>query len=174
MRRRTVNSPAKKNQKPKHIPVQSFEDFSKNDIHKLADDLLTWYDAEPDEPLLRTFFNSRNISNETVRQMYQSDEYFAAVYDVAMAKQEERIVKWGLKTKNAMPIFLLKALHRYSDNPQPEDDSTVNLIDNFPSEEETEQARAALKDDRMRDAMLDILRQEEREKLFRKPQEGKK
>ncbi len=160
---------------PKRLPALSIEDFEQDDLHRLADDLLKWFDENEDEPVLRAFFAHRNISNNLVKQMIDANEYFAAVYEIALAKQESRIVKWGLKSKNAMPIFLLKALHGYSDNPKPEDDdSDVFLVNNFPSDEEMEQAREALKDERQRDAMLLILQEEEREKQFKKRQEGGK
>lgn len=172
MRRRRVNSQHKQ---PKRLPALSIDDFKMDDIHRLADDLLKWFDDNEDEPVLRAFFAERNISNSLVKQMIGANEYFAAVYEIALAKQESRIIHWGLKSKNAMPIFLLKALHGYSENPQPaDDDEVIGIIDNFPSDEEMEQARAALKDDRVRDSMLDILRQEEREKQFQIRQDGKK
>jgi len=160
---------------PKRLPALSIEDFEQDDLHRLADDLLKWFDENEDEPVLRAFFAHRNISNNLVKQMIDANEYFAAVYEIALAKQESRIIKWGLKSKNAMPIFLLKALHGYSENPQPaDDDEVIGIIDNFPSDEEMEQAREALKDERQRDAMLMILQEEEREKQFKKRQEGGK
>ncbi len=159
---------------PKRLPALSIEDFEQDDLHRLADDLLKWFDENEDEPVLRAFFAHRNISNNLVKQMIDANEYFAAVYEIALAKQESRIIKWGLKSKNAMPIFLLKALHGYSDNPQPEEIDDHILVNNFPSDEEMEQAREALKDDRQRDAMLMILQAEEREKQFKKHQEGGK
>lgn len=172
MRRRRVNSRSKQ---PKRLPMLSIDDFKPDDIHRLADDLLKWFDDNEDEPVLRAFFAERNISNNLVKEMINSNEYFAAVYEIALAKQESRIIHWGLKSKNAMPIFLLKALHGYSENPQPADDETVDILfNNFPTDEEMEQAREALKDERQRDAMLEILRQEEREKQFNIRQEGKK
>lgn len=171
MRRRTVKP---KTKQPERLPMLSIDDFSTDDIHRLADDMIAWFDANEDEPVVRAFFADRNISNILVRQMINANEYFSACYEIALAKQESRIIHWGLKSKNAMPIFLLKALHGYSDNPPPENEDDHILFDNFPTDEETAAARAALKDDRIRGEMLEIVRQEERDKHFRKYEDGKK
>lgn len=144
--------------------------FSPVEIKALADDLLEWMDADAENLWVKSFFNERRIKRETIAKLRDKSEYFAALYEIALDKQEERILLKGLqnKTSAAVCIFMLKAQHRWSETPPPAEEDEHELIVNWPSDEETAEAKELLKDQRIRDEMVNILRQEEREKRFGK------
>lgn len=142
--------------------------FSPVEIKALADDLLEWMDADAENLWVKSFFNERRIKRETIAKLRDKSEYFAALYEIALDKQEERILLKGLqnKTSAAVCIFMLKAQHRWSETPPPADEADVELLVNWPDEGEMAEAAEMLKDERLRDAMLLILKKEETERRF--------
>lgn len=142
--------------------------FSPVEIKALADDLLEWMDADAENLWVKSFFNERRIKRETIAKLRDKSEYFAALYEIALDKQEERILMKGLnnKTSAAVCIFMLKAQHRWSETPPPADEADVELLVNWPDEGEMAEAAEMLKDERLRDAMLLILKKEETERRF--------
>lgn len=142
--------------------------FSPVEIKALADDLLEWMDADAENLWVKSFFNERRIKRETIAKLRDKSEYFAALYEIALDKQEERILLKGLqnKTSAAVCIFMLKAQHRWSETPPPADEADVELLVNWPDDDEMAEAKEMLKDERLRDAMLLILKQEENERRF--------
>lgn len=142
--------------------------FSPVEIKALADDLLEWMDADAENLWVKSFFNERRIKRETIAKLRDKSEYFAALYEIAMDKQEERILLKGLqnKTSAAVCIFMLKAQHRWSETPPPADEADVELLVNWPDDDEMAEAAEMLKDERLRDAMLLILKKEETERRF--------
>jgi hypothetical protein len=142
--------------------------FSPVEIKALADDLLEWMDADAENLWVKSFFNERRIKRETIAKLRDKSEYFAALYEIALDKQEERILLKGLqnKTSAAVCIFMLKAQHRWSETPPPAEEDDHELIVNWPDEGEMAEAAEMLKDERLRDAMLLILKKEETERRF--------
>ena len=69
-----------------------------------------------------------------------------------------------MSKNNATAIFTLKAQHNWREIAE-DDGEDHTLIDFFPSEEDLAEAKELLRDERVRSAMLEIVRQEEKDKL---------
>jgi len=140
--------------------------FTLPELECLADEMLDYMD-NPENVWLRSFFTGpeRRISPKTIPSLCSQSDYFSFCYQIALSIQEERLVKIGLSKNNATAIFTLKAQHNWREIAEEEADDHI-LIDFFPSEEERAEARELLKDERVRSEMLEIVRQEERDKAL--------
>lgn len=139
--------------------------FTLPELECLADEMLDYMD-NPENVWLRSFFTGpeRRISPKTIPSLCSQSDYFSFCYQIALSIQEERLVKIGLSKNNATAIFTLKAQHNWREIAEEEADDHI-LIDFFPSEEDLAEAKELLRDERVRSAMLEIVRQEEKDKL---------
>jgi len=141
--------------------------FSLPELECLGDEMLAYMD-NPEIIWLRGFFTNRRISPKTIPALRSKSDYFNYCYEIAWAIQEERLVTLGLSRNNATAIFTLKAQHNWNEAAQEDEIEDNEIVFDWPSEEETEEAKARLKEKRIYNEMLLIVRQQERNKEPRK------
>jgi hypothetical protein len=146
--------------------------FSIPELECMADEMLEFMQPDASEIWLQDFFSFRHIAPRTIGSLCEQSDYFAECYAIALAIQEGRFVKQGLKSTSAMPIFCLKCRHKWSEDGVNDDNDVIGIFNNWPTEEEEAEAFAKLKDERVRDAMLEILREEQRPDYGKKTNTG--
>lgn len=151
-----------------HIVGKKWQD---EELTALADEFLKWMEEDESRVWFRKFFTQKRIGKNTVKRFRDRHEYFEEIYGLVKDIQEDRLVERGLtgKGNQVFVIMTLKNVANWRSEPQEKEEEEDHvLISSWPSEEETAEAKELLKDQRIRDEMLSILRQEESEKHFHK------
>ncbi|MFH1997159.1 MAG: hypothetical protein ABII94_00485 [Patescibacteria group bacterium] len=99
--------------------------WTDNEIKSLADEMLEWF-RTPNEDgkqniWLNDFFIKKTLTRKRAYEFIAKNEYFRNVHEVCQSIQESILFKLGLKGTSAMPIFALKNISKWKDNPVDED-----------------------------------------------------